>query len=125
MRTSETGESQARGAAGGSTEQGDGNSAYGNAAHEAKVGRDSSERVWPWLGVLAVILGYFATWAVQFSVSNDALMAGGEVLLTELRAGSNETLWRVSSGIGYVGVGCLVWFAAGLHRTSWASGLVE
>jgi hypothetical protein len=78
--------------------------------------RDATKRVWPWLGLVAVTLGYFATWAVQFPVSNDALMAGGETLLRELKAGTNETLWRVTSGVGYVSVGCLVWFAAGLRR---------
>jgi hypothetical protein len=116
MQTSETGESNVRREAGSSTGGGNSVSAYDRSAYAARVGRDSSERVWPWLGVVAVILGYFATWAVQFPVSNEALTAGGERLLTELRAGNNEPLWRVTSGIGYVGVGCLVWFAAGLRR---------
>jgi hypothetical protein len=66
--------------------------------------------------VAAFILGLLATWAVQFSVSDATLAVGGQELLDALDTGGNEILWRVSSGIGYIGVACLVWFAAGFRR---------
>lgn len=39
---------------------------------------------WPWLGLAALVLGYFATWSVQFSVPQEALVEGGQVLLSAL-----------------------------------------
>jgi hypothetical protein len=71
---------------------------------------------WPWLGLAAFLLGYVATWAVQFGVPGEALQAGGQTLLDALDTETNATLWRVTSGLGYVGAGCLVWFGAGLRR---------
>lgn len=43
-------------------------------------------------------------------------MEGGQVLLSALNTEGNATLWRLSSGIGYAGVACLIAFAAGLRR---------
>jgi hypothetical protein len=71
---------------------------------------------WPWLGVAAFVLGYVATWSVQFSVSDEALRAGGGALLDALDTPENQVVWRISSGLGYLSVGCLLWFAAGLWR---------
>lgn len=71
---------------------------------------------WPWIGLVGVILGYVATWAVQFSIGDDELQAGGQTLIDALDSGGNETLWRVTSGLGYIGVACLIWFAAGLRN---------
>ena len=31
---------------------------------------------WPWLGLAAFLLGYVATWAVQFGVPGEALLIG-------------------------------------------------
>ncbi|OAI42171.1 hypothetical protein AYO38_03235 [bacterium SCGC AG-212-C10] len=73
-------------------------------------------RAWAWGGAVAVVFGIFATWAVQFSLSMDEYNAGGQVLLDKLGSGNNEALWRVSSGIGYLAVASLVWFAAGFRR---------
>ena len=74
------------------------------------------ERWWPWVGVAAAVLLIIATWAVQFQVGEDELDEGGAVLLEDLDSGSNEVIWRVTSGLGYVGVACLIGFAAGLRR---------
>jgi hypothetical protein len=76
-------------------------------------GRVSS--TWAWFGLLGVVLGYVATWAVQFSVSLDALDVGGTTLLAELTTDGNEVLWRVTSGLGYLSVAMLIVFAIGLR----------
>lgn len=73
-------------------------------------------RAWAWIGVAAALLGIVATWAVQFAYSPDDLDAGGQRLLDAIDSGNNETLYRVTSGLGYIAVACLVWFAIGLRR---------
>ncbi|MDQ3703487.1 MAG: hypothetical protein M3442_21585 [Chloroflexota bacterium] len=80
---------------------------------------------WPWLGLAALVLGYFATWSVQFSVPQEALMEGGQVLLSALNTEGNAALWRLSSGIGYAGVACLVAFGVGLRRLLEERALLE
>lgn len=71
---------------------------------------------WAWLGLAAFVLGYFATWVVQFPVAQDALKEGGPGLVDELDSGSNQAIWRISSGLGYLAVFCLVAFGVGLKR---------
>jgi hypothetical protein len=83
---------------------------------EQTVSSGATRALWPWLGLAALILGYLATWAVQFAYSTDDLKAGGETLLAALDTDANETLWRVTSGLGYISVACLLAFAAGLRR---------
>jgi hypothetical protein len=73
-------------------------------------------RAWAWVGIAAAVLGIVATWAVQFAYSSDDLDAGGQILLDAIESGNNETLYRVTSGLGYIAVACLVWFAIGLRR---------
>ena len=71
---------------------------------------------WPWLGLAA------SSWATSPpGRSSSASRArpsrpGGQTLLDALDTEANATLWRVSSGLGYLGAGCLVWFGAGLRR---------
>jgi hypothetical protein len=74
-----------------------------------------SKDLWPWLGLVGFLLGYFVTWSVQFVISNSELEAGGTVLLEALNTPWNNVLWRLIPGLGYISVGCLVWFAPGLH----------
>jgi hypothetical protein len=74
-----------------------------------------SKDLWPWLGLVGFLLGYFATWSVQFAISNRELEAGGTVLLEALNTPWNNVLWRLTSALGYISVGCLIWFATGLH----------
>jgi hypothetical protein len=75
----------------------------------------AAETRWPWLGLAAIVLGYAATWSVQFSISQSELDAGGQTLLDALNTNTNEVLWRLSSGLGYLSVACLIGFAAGLR----------
>jgi hypothetical protein len=72
--------------------------------------------LWPWIGLAGVILGFVATWVVLFIIPEADLNAGGEALLDSLDKGSNDVIWRVSSGLGYLGVACLIFYAAGLKR---------
>ena len=81
------------------------------AAAPARGSRD-----WAWVGVAAAVLGIVATWAVQFVYSSDDIDAGGQQLLDAIDSSSNEALYRVTSGLGYIAVACLIWFAIGLRR---------
>lgn len=71
---------------------------------------------WAWLGLAAALLGIVSTWAVQFAYSADDLETGGQTLLNAIESGNNEALYRISSGLGFIAVACLVWFAIGLRR---------
>lgn len=73
-------------------------------------------RGWPWFGLAAFLLGLVATWAVQFSVSEAVQDAGGQAVIDALESGNEQTLWRVTSGLGYIGVACLIVFGAGFSR---------
>lgn len=75
----------------------------------------SGRALWPWLGLAAIVLGYAATWSIQFAISQSALAAGGETLLESLNTTENELLWRFSSGLGFLAAACLIGFAAGLR----------
>src|SRR5918992_492823 len=48
-------------------------------------------------------------------ISNSELEAGGTALLEALNTPWNNVLWRLTSGLGYISVGCLIWFAIGLR----------
>lgn len=76
----------------------------------------TSAAPWPWIGLAAAILGIISTWAVQFAYSSDDLDAGGQQLFDAIKGGNNEALYRITSGLGYITVACLVWFAIGLRR---------
>jgi hypothetical protein len=68
------------------------------------------------MGLLGMVLGYVATWSIQFVLSEDELDAGGQTLLDALDTGEIEALFRLTSGVGYLSVFLLVWFAFGLQR---------
>jgi hypothetical protein len=51
------------------------------------VNGPASQRLdlWPWIGLAGVILGFVATWVVQFIIPEADLNAGGEALLEASR----------------------------------------
>jgi hypothetical protein len=72
--------------------------------------------IWPYLGFLAMVLGYVATWTVVFLLSDDELKAGGPELLEALDTSTNEILYRVTSGMGMVAAALLIIFAVNWRR---------
>lgn len=72
---------------------------------------------WAWAGIAAFLMGLIVTWSVQFVVSEDEGIAGGTVLLEALDTASTEALYRVTSGVGYLTVAALLFFAVGLSRS--------
>jgi hypothetical protein len=71
---------------------------------------------WPYLGFLAMVLGYAATWTVVFLLSDDELKAGGPELLEALDTSTNEILYRATSGMGMIAAALLVIFAVNWRR---------
>ncbi len=86
------------------------------AASAASTKSAKSGRVWAWLGLASFIAGVFVTWSVQFVLSSDDFNAGGQRLFDQLNTSGNETLYRISSGIGYLVVAGLITFAVGFRR---------
>ena len=83
---------------------------------DATAPRNNESPLWAWMGLLGMVLGYVATWSIQFVLTQDELDAGGQTLLDALDASENEAIFRVTSGVGYISVFLLVWFAFGLQR---------
>jgi hypothetical protein len=72
--------------------------------------------IWPYLGFLAMALGYVATWTAVFLVSEDDLEAGGSELIDALDTSTNELLYRITSGMGILAAALLVIFAVNWRR---------
>jgi hypothetical protein len=71
---------------------------------------------WAWLGVAIFVMGMFVTWSMQLSVPQDEANIGGPAFVDALDTTGREILWRVTSGLGFVAAGALVFFGAQLKR---------
>ncbi len=80
------------------------------------AGERTSSRTWAWLGLASFVLGVTVTWVIQFLISQNSLEAGGQVLFEDLDTTSNEILYRVSSGVGYLMLPALIAFGYGYRR---------
>lgn len=76
----------------------------------------TESKLWAWLGIAAFVVGLFVTWSVQFAVGMSDLDAGGQPLLDAIDTNSNEALYRITSGLGYLVVAALIVFGVGLRR---------
>jgi hypothetical protein len=76
-----------------------------------------SRPLWPWAGLAAWVIGIIGTWIVVFLLSDDELKSSGAEFLEALDSGSNEVLYRVSSGLVLFAAAALVVFAIGLRRS--------
>lgn len=80
------------------------------------AGERTSSRTWAWLGLAAFVLGVSVTWVIQFLIAQGSLEAGGEKLITDLDTNTNEIIYRVSSGVGYLMIPALIAFGYGYRR---------
>jgi len=69
-----------------------------------------------WIGLVAIIAGYVATWLIVPIISWDAAEVGGATLIRELESGNNELIFRLTTGLGLLGAAGLFVFAAGVRR---------
>jgi hypothetical protein len=81
------------------------------------IANPTERRTWPYFGLIGTILGIAATWAAIFLVPEGALEAGGQEFIDELDTGTNEAVFRISSGLGMIAAACLVVFAVSLRRS--------
>lgn len=73
-------------------------------------------RTWAWLGLASFVLGVTVTWVIQFLIAEDSMKLGGLTLYTDLDTTTNEVIYRISSGVGYLMVASLIAFGYGFRR---------
>lgn len=80
------------------------------------AGERTTSRTWAWLGLAAFVLGLSVTWVIQFLIPQGSLEAGGQVLINDLDTTTNQVIYRVSSGVGYLMLPALIAFGYGYRR---------
>ena len=82
----------------------------------SRESQHTSRAWWPLFGLAAVALGHTATWMAQFALSPDELRVGGQVMFDAYNDDGTELLFRLSAGMGMLGIAALVVFGAGFRR---------
>ena len=82
----------------------------------SRESQHTSRAWWPLFGLAAVAFGHTATWMAQFALSPDELRVGGQVMFDAYNDDGTELLFRLSAGMGMLGIAALVVFGAGFRR---------
>jgi hypothetical protein len=76
----------------------------------------NTSKAWAWAGIATFILGFAFTWAPALFGVSEAESKNPDLLFEALDTNGNLWLGRVTSGIGFLTAGALVFFASGYRR---------